>query len=178
MKYFIYTIAIILLFGINLGLFGRLPIYGQVPNLLFLLVIYFALEKKSYDFFFIAFLSGLMLDFFSAHFFGAFIFSLLFLSAALHLLARNFIVLELDKKALIAVLFGSWAILRLCLGLYSIMVFSFHLTSEAGGIKVYFNGFIWSLFYNLFLLYPVYLFYGYLKKIVDSLTAGRRTLKG
>jgi len=177
-KYVIYTLALVLLFGVNLGLFGRLPIYGQVPNLLFLLVLYFALEKKDYDFFFIAFLSGIILDFFSAHFFGAFTFTLLFLSSFLHLLARNFIVVELDKKALVALLLGSWAVFRLLLGLLAVLALRMHLTSEAEGLKMYFNGFVWSLIYNLLLLYPVYLFYGYLRKIVDNLTVRRRRLIG
>ncbi|MEK7161325.1 MAG: hypothetical protein AAB729_01390 [Patescibacteria group bacterium] len=176
MKYLIYTIAIILLFGINLGLFGNLPFFGKTPSLLFLLTIYFALEKKDLDFFFIAFVSGVFLDFFSAHFFGAYTMSLLVLAAGLHLFTQNFILQELNWKFLIGVLLGSLALLQTFLWLYALSVSSMHLAQETESLGIYFNGFAGSFFYNLFLMYPVYFFYGYLRKLVDYITVRRRSL--
>lgn len=61
-KYLIYFFAIVALLVLNLGLFNNLQIKGQIPNLLFLFSLCFALEKKSFDFFFVAFVSGLFLD--------------------------------------------------------------------------------------------------------------------
>jgi cell shape-determining protein MreD len=84
MKYLIYLFAIIILLAVNIGLFNNLQIKGQIPNLLFLMTLFFVLEKKSYDFFFISMVSGLFLDFFSTSFFGSFTVALLTLSLLLH----------------------------------------------------------------------------------------------
>lgn len=173
-KYLIYTIAIILLFGINLGLFGNLSVFGQVPNLLFLLMIYFALEKKELDFFYIAFLSGLFLDFFSVHFFGGYTLSFLVLSAVLYSLTQNFILQDLNWKFLIGVLLGSMAVLQIFLWCYASAVAVMHLSAEPESLGVYFNNFVWNFLYNLLLFYPVYFYYGYLRKLVDLLTVKRR----
>ncbi len=176
MKYLIYTIAIILLLGINLGLFGNLPFFGQTPNLLFLLTLYFALEKKDFDFFFIAFVCGVFLDFFSVHYFGAYTISLLILASGLYLLTQNFILQELNWKFLAAILLGSLAILQIFLWLYALLVSGVYLAQEPESLGIYFNGFTGSLFYDLILMYPVYFFYGYLRKLVDALTLKRRGL--
>src|SRR3989344_3299474 len=100
MKYFIYLLSVIILLGLNLGIFGQFPIFGQIPNLLFLLVIFFALEKRSYDFFFVGFVCGLFLDFFSANYFGSFTLSFLAVGLAMHVFAGSFIGVELNWKVL------------------------------------------------------------------------------
>lgn len=137
---------------------------------------YFVLDKKDYDFFFIAFISGIYLDFFSAHFFGAFTFSLLFLSSILHIVTQNFIIRELNWKFVVGLLLSSLAVFRVFLWIYAIAVSVMHLSQPTEAINVYFNGFFWSFVYNLLLLYPVYLFYRYLKKLTDNFTVKRRSL--
>src|SRR3989344_6272424 len=102
MKYLIYLISIIVLLGLNLGLFNNFQINGQIPNLLFLFCLCFSLEKSAkggsasggidYDFFFVSFISGLFLDFYSTSFFGGFTLAFLCLSFLLHLMATNVIV--------------------------------------------------------------------------------------
>ncbi|MFA5990655.1 MAG: hypothetical protein WC794_00205 [Candidatus Doudnabacteria bacterium] len=174
MKYLIYTIAITLLLGINLGLFGNLPFFGQTPNLLFLLTFYFALEKKDLDFFFIAFVSGLFLDFFSVHFFGGYTIALLVTASLLYLFTQNFILQDINWKFLIGILLGSMAVARILLWFYAVSVAVMHLAPETDSLKVYFSDFTWSFLYNLLLMYPIYFFYGYLRKLVDLLTVKRR----
>ncbi len=176
MKYLIYTIAIILLFGVNLGLFGNLPIFGQVPNLLFLLTMYLALEKKDYDFLFVAFICGIFLDFFSASFFGGFTFSLLITSAVLHVISQNFILLELDWKFLVGLLLGSMALFKLLLWLYIFFVTISHLYAGNESLSMYFRNFAWNYLYNLLLIYPMYFFYGYLRKLIDGIKVRKHGL--
>lgn len=174
MKYLIYIIAVILVLGVNIGLFGHLPIYGQVPNLLLLLTIYFSLDKNSYDFFFIAFVSGLFLDSFSAGFFGGFTVSFLVLALLLHLLSGQLLVLELNWKTLALVVLGAFTLVNFCLWLYSWAAFKAGLAPNDFSIKVLVSNFLPGLFYNLLLLYPMYLISDRLRTLITDFTIHSR----
>lgn len=174
MKYFIYIFSILILLGINLGLFGYLPFYDQVPNLLLLLLIFYAIEKKNFDFFFIAFFSGVLLDFFSASFFGGFTLAFLVMAAIENLLSRIFIVFELNWKSLAILLFGSQIMFNIFLWLYYFCSYKLGWTPESPDLAVYLRGFLFSYIYNLILAYPVYLYYLYTKRAIDNLTLIRR----
>lgn len=174
MKYFIYLIAITILLGINLGLFGTFPINGQIPNLLFLLTICFALEKDGQDFLFIALISGLFLDFYSTSFFGSFAFVFLTLSFCLHLIVKNLLAAELNWKILSLTIVICLVILDLLVWLYGLLAFKFNWISFAVNFKFLIASFPAALFYNLLLLYPVYLVSNFLKQFVDNLSLKRR----
>lgn len=176
MKYFIYTLAIIILIGLNLGLFNNLQINNQIPNLLLLLTLYFSLEKDSYDFFFIAFVSGLFLDFYSAGFFGGFTLAFLSLALLLHLLASNFVLLELNWKSLSLLLAASLVILNSLLWLYGLWVYKLNWAFGYTGLKTFASAFLPGLIYNWLLLYPMYLCYGLIKNLIENLTIRRRGL--
>ncbi len=137
MKYLIYFIAIIILLGLNLGIFNFFPIFGHVPNLLFLLSLFFALEKKDYDFFFTAFICGLFLDFYSAGFFGAFTLAFLTVSVAIHSFVNNVFVFEINWKTLSAALFTGMLFLTLIIWLYGLVVFKFSWTTQYTTFKVF-----------------------------------------
>lgn len=157
-----------------MGLFGQMPIAKQVPNLLFLFTIFFALEKKGYDFYFIAFISGLLLDFFYTGFFGSFTLAFLISSSCLHLLSDTFIVFELNWKSLSGLLFGALAVAYLVVWLYGLMVYKFNWTHDFESFSLFSRYFLINFLYNWALLYPMYIVYTLLKQGVDSLTIRRR----
>lgn len=176
MKYFIYLLAIIFLLSLNLGLFNNLQIKGQIPNLLFLFSLYFAFEKKDLDFFFVSFVCGLVLDFYSTTFFGSFTLAFLSICLLLNLFVNNLAVVEINWKTLSLTLLLGLAGLNLLVWLYSAAAYKLNWTQDYSGLKDYFSGFLVSFFYNLLLLYPVYLFANFLKNFTDSLSVRRRSV--
>ena len=174
MKYLIYLIAIIFLLGINLGLFNSLQVQGQIPNLLFLLTLFFALEKNDYDFFFVALMSGLFLDFYSGVFFGGFTLAFLSVSLCAHLLVTNILAADLNWKTLSAFLFGALVIFNLILLAYGLIVFKLNFSPQYTGLRIFTSQFLINFLYNWLLLYPVYLVFTFLRNIVDNMNIRRR----
>lgn len=174
MKYFIYFLAIIILLGFNLGLFNSLQIQNQIPNLLFLLTLFFALEKKDYDFFFVAAVSGLFLDFYSASFFGGLTFAFLAVSLAAHLFVANILVVEFNWKTLSLALLAALIIFNLLVWAYGLAVFKLNLGSQYVRIGIFASQFLVSFLYNWLFLYPVYLFFTFLRNFVDNFSIRRR----
>ncbi len=174
MKYLIYLIAIIFLLTINLGLFNHLEIKGQIPNLLFLFTLCCVLEKEDFDFFFVALVSGILLDFYSADFFGAFTVAFLIISFFLHLFINKLMFLGLSWKSLSATLIFSLFSLNFMVWLYGLITFKLGWIGHATGFKVVLSGFLPALFYNVLLLYPVYVFAIFLKRFINNLYIRRR----
>jgi cell shape-determining protein MreD len=173
-KYLVYLIAIIILLGVNLGLFNSLQIQSQTPSLLFLLTLFFALEKKGYDFFFIALISGLFLDFYSAGFFGAFTLAFLVVSLLTHLFAANVLAAELNWKTLSLSLLGALVVFNLIIWAYGLMAFKLSFTSQYIGIKIFTSRFLINFLYDWLLLYPVYLYFTFLRNFTDNMDVRRR----
>ncbi|HYV33994.1 MAG TPA: hypothetical protein VE973_04065 [Candidatus Limnocylindria bacterium] len=174
MKYLFYILAIIILLGLNLGIFGNLQVQNQIPNLLLLLVICFSLEKKGFDFFFIAFISGIFLDSFSAGFFGGFTLSLITLGLLIHFLSNNLMVMEINWKSLIVLMLGSLVFVNFTLWLYGLISFKLNASPDYVNFHSFISGFAISFLYNLTLLYPMYLFYNILRNNIDSYSIRRR----
>ena len=142
MKYFIYLLAIIILLGVNLGLFNNLQFGGQIPNFLLLLTVYFSLEKKDFDFFFIAFVCGVFLDFYSANFFGGYTLAFLATALALHIFVNYILVLEVNWKSLTGLIFCSLVLVNFLLWLYGLLAFKLNLAADYTGFKIYLDGFL------------------------------------
>jgi rod shape-determining protein MreD len=176
MKYAVYLLAIVFLLSLNLGLFNNLQIRGQTPNLLFLFSLYFAFEKKDLDFFFVGFVCGLILDFYSTTFFGSFTFSFLIITLGLHLFVNNLASVELNWKTLSFSLLVCLFALDILVWLYSAAAFKLSWTQDSSGFKQYMAMFPLNFLYNLLFLYPVYVFANFLKNFTDSLSARRRSV--
>jgi len=174
MKYLIYLIAIIILLGINIGLFNSLQIQNQIPGLLFLLTLFFSLEKKDYDFFFVAMVSGLFLDFYSAGFFGGFTLAFLAVSLCAHLLMTNLFAAELNWKTLSLALLAALIVFNSIVWVYGLVVFKLNFGSQYTGIKVFVSQFSVNFLYDWLLLYPVYLYFTFLRNFVDNIAIRRR----
>jgi len=173
MKYLIYLITIIFLVGLNLGLFNNLQLFGQIPNLPFLFTLCASLEKKSYDYFFVAFISGVLLDFYSTSFFGSFTISLLLVALCLQALANIVAVFELNWKSLSLLLISAMVLLNLFYWSYAFAAYKFHWALDFIAFRSVTAAFLPSFFYNLIFLYPMFLLYNFVKKIIDNLSLRR-----
>lgn len=171
MKYFIYIIIIIILLSLNIGLFGHFRFFNTVPNLLFLLLLFFSLEKYEFDFFFIAFFCGIMLDLFAATFLGTFIFSFLVLAYVLHEFVAKIAVFEVDRKWQILFMAVSLQILNLLLWSYNFFAFKIGLSPDLISLKDLEKVFVPQFIYNLLLFYPVYLLYYGIKSLILKLNS-------
>jgi rod shape-determining protein MreD len=164
MKYVIYLSVLIVLCGLNVGLGPFIQIRGQAPNLIFLLVLVFALDKNSFDFLFLAFFGGLFLDFYSGAFLGSFTFSLLLSGFLVNLAVRQLLVPEVNLKYLSLIFLPVQAILFFGFYAYNWMVFKAGLGPYFLNWKELWPGFFAVLLYNLLLLYPIYILSGYIKQ--------------
>ena len=174
MKYLIYLLAIILLLGLNIGLFNNLQFYGQAPNLLMLMIIFLALDKDDLSFFPVVFVAGLFMDAFSANFFGGWTLSFLILALLLNFLSSRLMVFELNWKSLTLLVCGAWFLLNFCLWVYGFFIFKANLMPDYTGIKIFYGNFLPGLIYNWLFIYPMYLFVNFLKTLVRNFTIHSR----
>ncbi len=79
MKYLIYTVVILFLVGITAGGFHHFSILRGVPQLVMLLLIIVAAERKNTDYMFVALVGGVLIDFSTSVAFGSFTLSFLVL---------------------------------------------------------------------------------------------------
>ncbi|PIR96628.1 MAG: hypothetical protein COT92_00025 [Candidatus Doudnabacteria bacterium CG10_big_fil_rev_8_21_14_0_10_42_18] len=166
MKYIIYLLAIIFLAGVNVGVFSYFKILGVGPNLFLLFVFFAATEKYSDDYLFLAFISGVFLDFFTGAFFGTFTLPILFSSFLLRIIMSNWVLLfEVNWKNLIILMTAFFTSVYIFAWLVSLATFKFGWNFQQIGFGVFTWKFVVVIIYNLLLLYPVYLFVLLLKKI-------------
>ena len=177
MKYFIYLLGIIILLALNVGLLDGFAIASAMPNLLFILLVIFALEKNSRDFFFFAVISGLFLDFYSGAYFGSYSFSFLLIGSLLHALAQNVILAEANWKYLVAFLAASLFLTDIFIWAYNLVVFRIGWSGQFFDSSLWQKQYLWELVYDLVFLYPIFRFTGLLKQIQEKLQIRRQTLK-
>lgn len=174
MKYLIYTLALIVLLGLNIVVFNNLDIQGQIPNLLLLISICFAIDNEGFDFIFIAFVSGLFLDFFSTSFFGAYTSALLCVSLLIYFFINNFVEITIRLRSLAISLFFSLILYNLVIWFFGFVVFKLNLVQNHTAFKTYASVFYISFLYNLVLIFPVYFGASNLRKFVENLNIRRR----
>ncbi len=156
MKYLIYFIALIVLAGLQVGLFSYLKFFGAVPNLFLLFLVGCCLQREADDAFFVALLAGLFADLMNGLFIGSYTLSFLILALLLYLVIHQLVVFELSFKylltvTLIAVLFTgvlSWLVSLLSIHIgWAPVAVDFH---------VWWSRLPQELAYNLALSYPLY----------------------
>lgn len=156
MKYLIYSLLIILLYGIMLGLFGTFRIGGNVPNLILLLCLFLALEEDSVEAYFVAVIGGLVLDFSGGTYLGGYLFGLVLLVFLCQLLFGHVIYYQFQLKYLPLLVVGAEVLVYLWIFLYAFIIETFHwFTVTPIQISLEYN-FLPNLFYTLLLMYPIY----------------------
>ncbi len=166
MKYLIYLLLIIVLCGVSVGLSPLINIRGQVPQLLFLLAFIWSLDRAGWDFLFVAFISGLFLDFYTGSFVGTFSMPLITVCLVFHFIIENFLALELSPKFLAALLLPAQILFGTVYFFYSWLLYKMHLWPILPDAKILAEGFIISFFYNLLFLYPIFSLTDYVRMLV------------
>ena len=157
MKYLIYFFTVVLLFSLNVGVFSYFPIRGALPNLLLIFIVVIALLKEELpEIYFVAFLSGLFLDFSTGVFFGSFTLAFLLLSFLFSLVLERILSFEVNWKYVIAFLVVALFFVNACIFSYNWAAYHIGWAQFDIEIKVIRDQFLPAVFYNLLLLYPVY----------------------
>lgn len=179
MKYFIYIIFILLLLAVNTELARILSSAPFWVNLLLLPPVFFALEKKGFDFLFLALAGGLLLDSFNAAPFGAFTLSFILISGVLSWAAWVFSAGEYEinwKFLSLAVIFAFVAaesLVRLFSGILP--------ANEPISLSQAFSNFFPSIIYGslaqLTLFLPVYFMFRALERMLEKMENRRMTVK-
>ena len=169
MKYTIYFIIIILLVGLNVGLFKYIPFFGAVSNLLLLFVVGVSLQREAEESLFIAFISGIFLDYYNGLFIGSFAISFLSVSIIIYFFIHQLVVFELSWRYLFTIVTLS-TIFTACL-VWALNVLAIHFNFPAAFIdtsELHFH-LMAEVIYNLLLAYPLYLLATYLKNFFLNL---------
>jgi rod shape-determining protein MreD len=156
LKYIIYIATVIALLGINVGVFANLKLSSGVPNILLLYIVTLSLTKQSHDHLWVAFLAGILLDFYSGTFIGSFALSFPFLAAIVQALANKFLVLEINWKFLAGLAVGGWLFVYGFVAGYTFLAYKLGWSTTFVDIAIIKNKVIPELIYNLILLLPVY----------------------
>jgi rod shape-determining protein MreD len=169
MKYIIYFFTIIFLLGINIGVFSYLKIFGAVPNLLLIFLVVLFLQSGHEDYFVLALLSGLLLDFYAGTFPGSFAFAFLFLGVLLSICIRYLLMLESDWKSLLSVLTVAVFFVAVFVRLYSLAVVWLHWSPQVLDFQGFWLKTVAELAYSLLLLYPMSYLVKFLKYVNEVL---------
>ncbi len=157
MKYIIYVIVIIILAGLQVGLFGFIKLFGAVPNLLLLFVVGCCLQRDTADSFFVALIAGLFLGFSSSILVGSYSLVFLVLAALLYFIIYRLVVFELNWKYLLAVAAGATIFVEICV--WGISKLGTHYAWSAVSLDIFIlrRNLVFEVIYNLLLIYPIYL---------------------
>jgi len=168
-KYLIYAIAIILLAGIHIGLFGYLKFFGVTPNILLLFVVGFCLQREADDSFFIALVAGLFLDFLNGLFIGSFTLAFLLLALLLYFLIHRLVVFELSWRYLLAVAAASTVLADIFAWAASTAALHFGWAQVSIDAQVLKRHLPLEILYNLLLAYPLYALATWLQNFILQL---------
>jgi len=176
MKYFIYFAAIIILVGINTGLFPYIKFFGVQPNLPLLFLVGACLQRDAEDSFFIALCAGLFLDTLSGIFIGSFTFGFLLLALLLFVVIHRLVVFELSWKYLFAVSIFATVFTQACAWAINSAAFHYGWSQVSLNGSQLRNKIVFEIIYNLILAYPLYAFATFLKNGILQLQGKRHRI--
>lgn len=156
MKYLVYFFVIVLLAGVQTGLFSYFKVFGAAPDLMLLFVVGCSLQHKAEDAFFVALIAGLFADFLNGLFIGSFTLSFLLLTMLFYLAIRQLVVFELSFKYLLGVVVFSLLFTSVLVWLFSSLGVHVGWSEVTVNATVLRRLFILELIYNLIFAYPVY----------------------
>jgi rod shape-determining protein MreD len=156
LKIFVYYIFAFFFYAMTVGFFNNFLLFGSVPNLLLILVVFLAVNEKGNFFLILSFLAGLLLDFSTGLLPGSFALGFLFAAVLLSQIGQRTVSFERNWKFLpLAFMF--------CQGFIYLWIYWFCLLSAKFGqgqfvFSFLFLGkrFVWDTLYGLVLLYPAW----------------------
>ncbi len=176
MKYFIYIFIIIVALGLEAGVFGQFTIGGAIPDLILLMIIYFALKHEDFDSFFIALAGGLFMDAYGGLPIGTITLGYVLIAYLAHGTFHSLISKELTWKQIPIAVIAAVVLLHGWMIGYAWLLAQLHWAGEAFVAREA-AARIWpSMLYNLLLLYPVMAFYVKLDEFILSLQKSRNAI--
>ncbi len=169
MKYLIYILVIIILTGLQIGLFSYLKLFSVAPNLLLLFLIGVCLQRGSEDSFLVAFLSGLFLEFSIGILPGSYSLPFLILAALLYFVIYRLVVFELSWKYLLAVAIASTIFVELSAWLIGKVALHYSWTIAVVDFGILKRRIIFEIIYNTALIYPIFILAVWINNIILSL---------
>lgn len=154
-----YIYQLLYLFVLFLLQTAALKVFAQefflIPHLVLLFVIIFALNHSFPQALWIGFLGGFLLELFSGQFFGAQIFSLLLIAAAVYFVTRNLTTQEISAPAIIFLVVLGTALFGFWIFSYTALASFLGIVKPAALGDLYSIKIFWSLIVNLLFFYPV-----------------------
>ncbi len=162
-KYVVYFLILIALASINM-VFP--PIYGAVPNFLFLFVIFYAFHQDKTTFLWLAFWSGIILDMSSGFFFGSWTISFLLVALIVNYSTKILFATDVSQLFMIAVSAISYLVLVGLLFLFNTLIYNVGLTAQQIPV-VYLQQKIWlDIVLNFIFALPIYLLTEYTSRTI------------
>lgn len=156
MKYIIYSVVIIFLNGITAGGFQHFSILHAVPQLVLLLVVLVAAERKNLDYIFVAIMGGIFLDFTTSLAFGSYTLSFLIIGFAAKFLFDEMLLARSPLKHIPWIVSSAILFQYLWIWLYNGTLIRFHSSYLPLRISDAMLIAIGAIIYTLLLLFPAY----------------------
>jgi rod shape-determining protein MreD len=177
MKYVIYIFAVLIAFGLEVGIFGQFPLARTLPDLVLIMVVFFAIKLDNQDAYIVALVGGLLMDFYSGTAIGTFTLAYLLVAVLAQGLYRSFIVHELSWKQAPAVLVAATVLLYAWIIFYGWLLVKTHWTADAVTFSDLRSRFLPQIIYSFLALYPMLAVSAWLEQTMVSLQRRRHIIK-
>lgn len=169
MKYFVYLITVLISIGLTAGIFSLFPILRGTPQLLLILILVIAVERKNLDFIFIAVVAGIFLDFLTSLAFGSYTLSFVFLGFCARYVFREYLITSNTWKHLPWIISVAIIIQYLWFWIYNALLFRFdQLAVPIGLIDIILTSF-GAIIYTGVLFLPVYWVIEKISQFIETL---------
>ena len=169
MKYFIYLITILISIGLTAGVFSLFPILRGVPQLLLVLVLVVAVERKNFDFIFISVVAGIFLDLLTSLAFGSYILSFAFLGFSAKYIFREYLITSNTWKHLPWVISIAILIQHLWFWIYNSLLFRFDQLALPLRLWDIILTSLGAIIYTAVLFFPVYWMIEKISQFIENL---------
>lgn len=162
-KYLIYFLVLVALAAVNM-VFP--PIYGAVPNFLFLFVVFYSFHQDKTTFIWLAFWSGLILDLSSGFFFGSWTISFLLVALIVNYATKIFFATDVSRLFMVIVSAVAYLVLVGLLYLFNTLIANIGLIDQQIPL-IYLQQKVWfDIILNFIFAIPIYLLTEYISRTI------------
>jgi rod shape-determining protein MreD len=162
-KYVVYFLVLVALASVNM-VFPS--IFGAVPNLLFLFVIFYAFHQDKPTFLWLAFWSGLLLDMSSGYFFGTWTISFLLVAIIVNYSTKIIFATDVSRIFMVVVSAVAYLVLVGLLYIFTTLIFNIGLIDQQMPL-VYLQKKVWfDIILNFIFAIPIYLLTEYIEQTI------------
>jgi cell shape-determining protein MreD len=167
MKYFIYTIVIIVCVGLQLALFQQFPIFHSAPSIVLLLGLFIAAKHPGYEFVFFSALAGFVMDMILSVPVGSYMLGLIAIAGLVHLFFSSFITIRFDWKHVPVISLLGMLFVLLWVGAYSTLLRVIAVPVNTVDWHSITGRLLPQLVIALLAMYPVYWFSEFVARFIE-----------